>query len=593
MTKRRNAVPPSGRFYLINKAFRISLGAALFTSAINSLCSMADAMITGNLIGPDALAAVGLTVPVLAGLNCFSDLMIDGAVARASCDLGNQDVRGMRCRLSVGFFTGLIMIELAAGVLEAFLVPISSLLVRDSEIVRRGFVDYMRVAAASSVFITMIAPFPKTIRAVGNPRLAMQIMAIVSVGNVVCDLFFIRVLGLGIVGSAWGTVGGWALTVPYVIHCHRKQSAFRLVNPIPHIRKYLGENVGAGLPGVLGLALIGLMGFVANGSVSRVAGSRGLSIMSIGMQVVSVSGVAAFGLRKALQLVGGLLEGEKDAVGLRHVFRIVLSFTMLSVVAGTLIIIVVPGPILVLFGCRDQDVIAFGTNALRIFMLFLPPFYYTMTHSVIYQIRKYYRISVVCSALPVILVIVMAECASRFAPDGFWWAFPAGGLAGVGVHLVLAARAAARDRTAFPSLIPMEDEAASLTVACPYTQAGLQEMLERVEAFTDARLTERNLRNHVLLCAEEIGQNIITHAKAKKDGFFSLRLRIPGQICMTVRDDGIPFNPILKESGMSAASAPDSSDKPGLRIINTFCDEISYSYVCGQNMLQLKWGREA
>ena len=51
------------------------------------------------------------------------------------------------------------------------------------------------------------------------------------------------------------------------------------------------------------------------------AGDSGLAVMTIAMQIITVTGAVAFGLRKSLQLVGGLLQGEKDAVSLHRLFR--------------------------------------------------------------------------------------------------------------------------------------------------------------------------------------------------------------------------------------------------------------------------------
>ena len=585
----REETKSAGRFYLVNKAFRKSLAAAMLTSAVNSLCSMADAMITGKLIGPDALATVGLTIPILTALYCFSDLMIDGAVARASVDFGNQDLQGMYARLSVGVSAGLALIAPVSILLFFFLEPLSSVLAPDSQAVQQGFVDYMRVAVPSAILISALSPFPKIIRVIGNPGTAARILAVVSVGNIVCDLLFIRLCGMGIDGSAWGTLGGWILGLGCILFIRKKLPPFRWTNPLPHIRKYLGDNMAAGLPGVLGSGLISVLGFTANSCVVRVAGSNGLEVLSVGMQIVNVAGAVAFGMRKALQTVGGLLEGEKDAAGLRHVFRIVLGWTLASVSAAALLTLAIPGPILSLFGCNDPEVIRFGTGALRVFVLFLPFFFYTLTHSVIYQIRKYYPLAMACSALTVALVIALCECFSAFSPGLFWWAFPLGGALGVAVHLLLAAVPARRGRVLFPSLIPREDESLSLTLVSLYTRRDAREMCAMAEALLEEGNVCETVRKRAALCMEEITQNIVAHAKYQNLGFFSMRIRIPGPVCVTVRDDGIPFNPMLKEGEKIPASPEEAAGKPGLRIINTFCDEMTYSYVCGQNMLQMKW----
>ena len=182
----------TGETYLLNKAFRSSLTAALFSTLITHICSATDALITGNLIGPDALAAIGLTIPILTGLNCFLDLIMDGAIARASTDLGNQEITGMNRRLSVGLVLGYLLTVAAVAVLQLTLEPLSHSLVSQSEAIRRSFVDYMRIASGFYLVQTLIVPVPKIIRALGSPKMATQILTIVSLGNVLCDLIFVR-----------------------------------------------------------------------------------------------------------------------------------------------------------------------------------------------------------------------------------------------------------------------------------------------------------------------------------------------------------------------------------------------------------------
>ena len=99
----------NGHYYLLNKAFRTSLTAALLSSMISNICSATDALITGNMIGPEALGSIGLTIPLITALNCFMDLMFDGAIARSSTDLGNHDIPGMNRRLSAGLVSGYLL----------------------------------------------------------------------------------------------------------------------------------------------------------------------------------------------------------------------------------------------------------------------------------------------------------------------------------------------------------------------------------------------------------------------------------------------------------------------------------------------------
>ena len=50
---------------LINKAFNRYLWASVLTVAATQIANIVDAIIVGNLVGPDGLAAVNLSKPLL------------------------------------------------------------------------------------------------------------------------------------------------------------------------------------------------------------------------------------------------------------------------------------------------------------------------------------------------------------------------------------------------------------------------------------------------------------------------------------------------------------------------------------------------
>ena len=584
----------NGHYYLLNKAFRTSLTAALLSSMINNICSTTDALITGNMIGPEALGSIGLAIPIITALNCFMDLMFDGAIARSSTDLGNHDISGMNRRLSAGLVSGYVLTLAAMIVLQIALVPLSRFLAPDNEVVRRGFVDYMRITAGFYVVQSLLAPIPKIIRAIGNPVQATRILMIVSVGNVFCDLIFIRLFRMEIAGSAMGTAGGWILCAPYAIYCIRRNENFRLVNPLPYLKKYIPDNIGAGLPGVLSSILTSVMGLVVNGAVVRTAGSIGLSVMTVGIQLSSIAGAAAFGLRKSMQLVGGLLQGEKDAVSLRYLFVRVLRLTMISVAAAAAVVLLIPEPIMQLFGVKDPSVLTQGAAGLRTYIIFLIPLYFTVTYSVVYQIQKHYTLATVISALPVLLVICFAEIFSRANPDLFWWSFFLGGIINAGVQLTAAACIWKKQKNCcYPSLIPRQDEEPSLLISSAYTEEDTQKALREAEAFLKEQKIGKKTADQALLCMDEIFHNIIQHAKVRKKGrkkgYYNARFRIGQSLYVTVRDDGIPFNPVLTEESLKEWNSRSPEAAPGLRIINRMNSEITYSFVCSQNMLQLRW----
>ena len=70
--------------YLISKALHTFMWASILSSVAQLLSTLVDAIVVSNLIGPDAISAVNVSVPVLSMVGCFAILPgIGGSIVAA------------------------------------------------------------------------------------------------------------------------------------------------------------------------------------------------------------------------------------------------------------------------------------------------------------------------------------------------------------------------------------------------------------------------------------------------------------------------------------------------------------------------------
>jgi anti-sigma regulatory factor (Ser/Thr protein kinase) len=118
----------------------------------------------------------------------------------------------------------------------------------------------------------------------------------------------------------------------------------------------------------------------------------------------------------------------------------------------------------------------------------------------------------------------------------------------------------------------------------PYQTEALGESLERIRRFVADFPQLQGRTNDVVLTCEEIMKNIIENAHGsilKRD--FDVHLRCTDtQITFVVKDAGLAFNPLehLPQSPLDP-EAPQF----GIRLISSTCEELSYKYMWGQNMM--------
>ena len=70
--------------YLISKALHTFMWASILSSVAQLLSTLIDAIVVSNLIGPDAISAVNVSVPVLSLVGCFGILLgVGGSIVAA------------------------------------------------------------------------------------------------------------------------------------------------------------------------------------------------------------------------------------------------------------------------------------------------------------------------------------------------------------------------------------------------------------------------------------------------------------------------------------------------------------------------------
>ena len=99
--KRRNS-------YLISRALHTFMWASILSSVAQLLSTLIDAIVVSNLIGPDAISAVNVSVPVLSLVSCLAILLGVGGSIVAAKAMGLRNMEETNRVFSVSLKTTLI-----------------------------------------------------------------------------------------------------------------------------------------------------------------------------------------------------------------------------------------------------------------------------------------------------------------------------------------------------------------------------------------------------------------------------------------------------------------------------------------------------
>ncbi|MAB49682.1 MAG: MATE family efflux transporter [Flavobacteriaceae bacterium] len=201
---------PIGKL-LVKQAVPASIGILVM-----SLNILVDTIFVGNWIGPNAIAAINVVLPVsffiaalgmaigIGGSSIISRALGANNRVKALATFGNQIT--LTLLLTVSFvIPGLYFVD---SIIPAF--------GGKGDIFNPAKI-YYTIVLYGVPFLALCMMGNTVIRAEGKPKFAMYAMMIPSVGNLILDYIFIKILGYGMHGAAWATTGSYMLCLGFII----------------------------------------------------------------------------------------------------------------------------------------------------------------------------------------------------------------------------------------------------------------------------------------------------------------------------------------------------------------------------------------
>ena len=177
----------------------------LLGNLLQQVYFIADSMVVGNLIGDDALAAVGAASSITIMFVFFFQGIASGAGILVSQYMGaHQYGRIKRVILAASVFTvaaGIIMSVVGAYFTEDMLKLINV----PKEVFHQTYL-YLFVSFAGMLPMLIYNMGAAILQSMGDSKTPLYFLAIASVINIVLDIYFVNNVGMGVEGTALATV---------------------------------------------------------------------------------------------------------------------------------------------------------------------------------------------------------------------------------------------------------------------------------------------------------------------------------------------------------------------------------------------------
>ena len=351
-------------------AFSLPLLAGnLFQQLYNTV----DSVVVGNFIGSDALAAVGSS-------NSLINLIIGmfmgigtGAGVIISQYYGARDEEKLHWAVHTSMALSLVggVILIVVGV---FTSPLILNWMGTPEGVMPSSVAYLRIFFCGSLFNLVYNMGAGILRAVGDAKRPLYFLCVSSVVNIVLDLVFVVVFGMGTEGVGYATVIAQAVSSVLIVRALIKtDDIYRLIPEKIRIDKRMMVRIlKLGIPSGIQQSIISLSNVIVQanvnsfgsaamagfGAYSKVDGFAMLPLQSFCMAATTFTG-QNIGAKKPKRVKQGVYQGIAISMAYTAVISVILYLN-----AEHILKIFSP----------DAQVIAYGYST----MLILLPFYWTL-----------------------------------------------------------------------------------------------------------------------------------------------------------------------------------------------------------------------
>jgi len=337
----------------------------LFQQAYN----LADSMIVGQMLGADALAAVGATGSIsFLFFSFFSGISGGCGIVTAQFFGARKDAEVCKAIANSAYIT--LAASLMTGTLAFLMVPtVLSWMGTPPEILPDA-VTYMRMTSASVPLIALYNYASSMQRALGDSRTPLYFLIFSCLLNVGLDLLFVGAFGLGVFGAALATMLAQLLAgTGSLLYAFRRNPYFRPNKESLAFDKPIAKQaIRLGLPLALQWSLIA----ISTTALQSVVNSFGATAMAAYTATNRLEQLVQqpFGsMSMALSTYSGQNMGAGKTKRIREGFRDSL-LAMIAVAGVMTLIMQLYGESLVGLFVQEKDVIALGGRALKITSLF-------------------------------------------------------------------------------------------------------------------------------------------------------------------------------------------------------------------------------
>lgn len=347
----------------------------VISNTLQILYSVVDMIVVGQYVGSSGLSAVSVASNIISLITTLCLGFATGGEILIAQKIGVGDRKATSHIIGTMFTTILSASLIMSVICVSTARPFLTLLNTPTEAFEDA-VTYVIICGSGTIFIFGYNAVSAMLRGSGNSKMPLIFITIASVSNLILDLIFVGVIGLGVAGAAWATLLGQVISFVFsIIYLFHKKEAFgfdfKPKSFIPN-KEQLRLLIKLGVPFALQSCTINISTICVSSFVN-LYGVYAAATFAVGSKVLQIPDI----IGRSLSMAGSTMIAQNMAVKKferikRIVYTCIIANAGIFTIAG-IILGLFPQQIFSIF-TTDQEVLDLAWTYLSMYILCFPAY---------------------------------------------------------------------------------------------------------------------------------------------------------------------------------------------------------------------------
>ena len=419
-----------GRDFNFWQFFRFALPTLATQLFLAIFKTIDDGLFVSNFVGADALSAINIVFPLIMLMGGPGMIFAAGGSAVCARKMGEgKPEEAKRC-----FTTITLLCVLSGMVMGLTCLLFQRPLLRAlgaTELLMEDCIVYSTITFIDFCFTMSCPVFDFFYSAAGKPGMSMVASLTNGAVNIICDVIFIVMMDLGVLGAALSTFLGSIsfCTVGLIFYCNKKHE-IHFTTPAKEVGTIVKDVFSVGIASFANTLAMAAGSYIANLVMLDLVGEDGVAAYAIFGYLQYIMGAMLFGFCDGVAAIFSYNYGARNKERIRKYFWYAMKFMAVLSLIIIGICVVFREPLIALYVNKAAEpelygIVKSGFIVASLYFLFNgvnmfgTKFFTSMGDGKRAAIMSFLRNGVLVIATISLMPMIMGL-------DGVWWSFPVG-----------------------------------------------------------------------------------------------------------------------------------------------------------------------